>query len=77
MPPVCTYFEDIDYINSKRRTVQIFDRTQKYFGGTQVEKHWLTGITLGQCITDPINGVILITEYTFTREYGKERQLPT
>jgi hypothetical protein len=32
LPPVCTSFEDIDYINTKRRTVQIF-------GGTQVEKH--------------------------------------
>jgi len=30
--PVCTAFEDIDYINSNRRTVHIF-------GGTQVEKH--------------------------------------
>jgi len=49
LPPVCTSFEDIDFINSKRRTVQIFGGTQKYFGGTQVEKYctrpWLLAIT--------------------------------
>jgi len=29
------------YIKSKRRNGQIFGGTQKYFGGTQVEKHCL------------------------------------
>ncbi len=35
----------------------------------------LNGITLGQAITDPINGKILITEYTSDTEYAIERQL--
>ncbi len=35
----------------------------------------LNGITLGQALTDPINQMITITEYTLYTEYAIERQL--
>ena len=35
----------------------------------------LNGITLGKAITDPINQIITITEYTLYIEYAFEKQL--
>ena len=37
--------------NCKRRHGQIFGGTQKHFGGTQVEKHWVTQTFFSR--TDP------------------------